>query len=75
MIRGVSTQENGGEDWLTQRSRETKALLANRKRDMAALAQGGVSVPANELAALDRLEAKLANRERIARVRAATQSR
>jgi hypothetical protein len=64
------------ERWLQERTEETRALLRERKRELALeLTAGGEGPNAGELLAIDRLEAKLANRERIARVREQTRVR
>lgn len=60
--------------WLTARSEETRRLAIGLKRQLAGGIQQGL-VPAGELLALDRLESKLANRERIERVRSRTKTR
>lgn len=60
---------------MATRARETRAMLHDRKRGIAARMEEGFSPEVAELAAIDRLETRLATRERIARVREATRSR
>jgi hypothetical protein len=62
-------------DWLSERTRETRAMAQARKRELLFAAQAGQTPPAAELLSLDRLEARLAVRERVERIRAATRSR
>jgi hypothetical protein len=60
---------------MTERAHETRLMLRLRKRELAAGLQEGESTGVAELTAIDRLETRLATRERIARVREATRSR
>lgn len=68
-------QAGAVESWLSERTKETRAMTRKLKGDFASGMQAGVQVSAGELLNIDRLEAKLANRERIERVREQTRTR
>jgi hypothetical protein len=68
-------EEPLGDAWVGARSRETRALLRLRKRNLLlAMREDPTSADASvgELAAIDRLELRLANRARILRIRERT---
>jgi hypothetical protein len=74
----------GPDEWLAARTRETRVMVQLRKRNLLQALRGAadpeaaaeaVDVPAAELVTIDRLETKLASRERITAIREMTRVR
>jgi hypothetical protein len=67
--------EQTPEQWLSERTLETRVMARLRKRELVNQAQAGNPAAAAELLSIDRLERLIASRQRIDRVREATKVR
>jgi hypothetical protein len=68
-------EEQSPEEWLAERTKETRLMGRVSKRELANRMQAGEPPDPSLLLSFDRLETKLANRARIERVRQLTRTR